>query len=215
MVQLVLLKSSKEISVYTVVVFIRGVSLRLFFVFTWVSEADTVLFDLQRSRATVPHGSCRIDLCADASSALTKHLRAETACPCRLQGYENQIHLLPKEVDEKVGTLHFPALRTERLQLKSVLERLTLPSATSTATHIALVACRNLQFVPEPINRSALAQHDHFSSRGFLHFLLHHGVHSPCGQREQIGLLRRLGRHAVGQPSSMRSSFCSSTLVTV
>ena len=41
------------------------------------------------------------------------------------------------------------------------------------------------------------------------------GVHSPCRQREQIGLLRRLGRHAVGQPSSMRSSFCSSTLVTV
>ena len=128
--------------------FIRGVLLRLFFVFTWVSEADTVLFDLQRSRATVPHGSWRIDLCADASSALTKHLRAETACPCRLQGYENQIHLMPKEVDEKVGTLHFPALRTERLQLKSVLGRLTLPSATSTATHIAPVSAASISAAP-------------------------------------------------------------------
>ena len=67
---------SKEISVYTVVVFIRGVLLRLFFVFTWVSEADTVLFDLQRSRATVPHGSWGIDLCVDARRRVRVGFRA-------------------------------------------------------------------------------------------------------------------------------------------
>ena len=37
------------------------------------------LSDLQRARATVPHGSYRNDPCADVGSVLTKHLRAETA----------------------------------------------------------------------------------------------------------------------------------------
>ena len=30
-----------------------------------------------------------------------------------IQAYKNEVHLLPKEVDEKVGKLHFPALRSE------------------------------------------------------------------------------------------------------
>ena len=52
-------------------------ALRSFLVSMWVSGADAVLSDLQRARATVPHGSYRDDPHADMGCVLMEHLCAK------------------------------------------------------------------------------------------------------------------------------------------
>ena len=51
--------------------------LRFLLVSMWVFGVDALLTDLQRARATAPHGSHRGDSFAEKGSVLKKHLRAK------------------------------------------------------------------------------------------------------------------------------------------